>query len=156
VVIPGMGDDIQAIKAGIFEVGDVFLINKADREGSDKTVSDLRLMMDMDHKKHDEGGWRPPILKAQAVFDEGVKELLEEIDNHGKYLVETCGGLNFWKRRDKVREELTEMVKVRLVEDVLNMLMESGELDRAVEFVIEGKLDPYTACDNLLFSRRGR
>jgi LAO/AO transport system kinase len=150
VVIPGMGDDIQAIKAGILEIGDIFLINKADREGSDKTLSDLRLMIDMDQKKHDRGAWKPPILKVQAVFDKGVAEFIDEIDRHAKYLVETSGGLDFRESKAKVRQELEEMIKARLIEEVIDRLAESGEFDRAVESVVKGKIDPYTACENLV------
>ncbi len=153
VVIPGMGDDIQAIKAGILEVGDIFVINKADREGSDKTFSDLRLMIDMDQKKYREGKWRPPILKAEAVFDKGVSALLEEIDKHGHSLRETLGGLGLRRRSDKVREELAEMVKTRLIEEMLSRITDSGDFDRAVADIVDGRVDPYTACDNLVLPR---
>ena len=149
-VIPGMGDDIQAIKAGILEVGDIFLINKADREGADKTYSDLRTMIDMDHKKYADGGWRPPILKAQAVFDVGVAELLEEIEKHRQHLIETYGEMHSRRIEKRVREELREMVTARLVEGVLAKLTETGEFDKAVASVVDGDLDPYTACDNLV------
>lgn len=155
VVIPGMGDDIQAIKAGILEVGDIFVINKADREGTDKTVSDLRLMIDMDQKKYADGKWKPPILKAQAVFDQGVVELLEEIDKHRNYIVDAGGGLLVRRKEEKVREELVEMIKSRLIEEVVNQLSETGDFDRAVEAIVEGKMDPYTACDNLVLPRLG-
>ena len=150
VVIPGMGDDIQAIKAGILEIGDIFLINKADREGSDKTLSDLRLMINMDHKKYDRGEWKPPILKIQAVFDKGVAEFIDEIDKHAKYLAETAGRLDFRGNKAKVRQELGEMIKARLIEEVIDRLTESGDFDRAVESIIKGKIDPYTACENLV------
>ncbi len=150
VVIPGMGDDIQAIKAGILEIGDIFLINKADREGSDKTLSDLRLMIEMDQKKYDRGAWKPPILKVQAVFDKGVAEFIDEIDKHARYLAETAGGLDFRGSKAKVRQELGEMIKARLIEEVLDRLTESGDFDRAVESIIKGKIDPYTACENLV------
>lgn len=150
VVIPGMGDDIQAIKAGILEIGDIFLINKADREGSDKTLSDLRLMIEMDHKKYDRGGWKPPILKIEAVFDKGVAEFIDEIDKHAKYLAETAGRLDFRGNKAKVRQELGEMIKARLIEEVIDRLTESGDFDRAVESIINGKIDPYTACENLV------
>jgi len=150
VVIPGMGDDIQAIKAGILEVGDIFLINKSDREGTDKTVNDLRMMIEMDQRKYASGGWKPSILKVQAVFDKGVEEFIEEIDKHAEYLVETGGGLHFRRRREKVRQELTEMIKGRLIEEVIDKLTETGEFDRAVESIAEGTSDPYTACDNLV------
>jgi LAO/AO transport system kinase len=155
VVIPGMGDDIQAIKAGILEVGDIFVINKADREGTDKTLSDLRLMIDMDQKKYAGGKWKPPILKAQAVFDKGVADLLVEIEKHRNYIVDAGGGLIVRKKKDKVREELAEMVKNRVIEEVVNQLTETGEFDKAVKAIVEGKIDPYTACDNLVLPRLG-
>ncbi|MBC8460712.1 MAG: methylmalonyl Co-A mutase-associated GTPase MeaB [Deltaproteobacteria bacterium] len=155
VVMPGMGDDIQAIKAGILEVGDIFVINKADLDGTDKTMNHLRLMINMDQRKYEEGGWRPPILKAQAVFDKGVVELLKEIDRHGEFLKETWGDLHFRKRKDKVREELTEMVKARLVEEVIDKLNENGAFNKAVDSIVEGKMDPYTACDSLVLPKLG-
>jgi len=153
VVIPGMGDDIQAIKAGILEVGDIFLINKADREGADKTLSDLRMMINMDQRRYDDGGWKPPILKAEAVFDKGVAELLEEIENHRRYMMESATGMHFRKRKDKVREELAEMVKNRLIQEVFEQLTKSGEFENAVESIVEGKIDPYTAADNLVLPK---
>ena len=155
MVIPGMGDGIQAIKAGILEVGDIFLINKADREGTEKTLSDLRLMIEMDQKKYEGGRWKPPILKAQAVFDKGIAELLEEIENHEKHLSESSNGLPFRRRRDRVRQELGEMVKNRLIEEVINKLIETGEFDRTVESIVKGKIDPYSACDNLVLPKLG-
>ncbi|MCD6298702.1 MAG: methylmalonyl Co-A mutase-associated GTPase MeaB [Deltaproteobacteria bacterium] len=154
-VIPGMGDDIQAIKAGILEIGDIFLINKADREGTDKTFSDLRLMIEMDQKKYEDGSWKPPILKAQAVFDIGVKELLEEIDKHNRYLTKFSGERQVRRREDKVREELGDMIKSRLIEEVLDKITATGDFDKAVESIVEGKTDPYTACDNLVLPAIG-
>ena len=151
VVIPGMGDDIQAIKAGILEAGDIFVINKAEREGADKTLSDLRLMLDMDQKKYDEEEkWQPPIIKTEAIFDKGVRELLDAIEDHKKYLKERSGTLIFRRRREKVYEELMDLVKNRLVQEVLSKLTETGEFDRAVDQVVAGKLDPYSACDALV------
>jgi LAO/AO transport system kinase len=151
VVIPGMGDDIQAIKAGILEVGDIFVINKADREGADKTEGNLRFMIDMDQRKYEGGKWRPPVLKVQAIFDKGVEGILKKIEEHRESIVDTCGELHFRKR--KVREELAGMVKNRLIEDVIKKLTETGEFDRAVESIVKGKMDPYTACDNLVLSK---
>ena len=155
VVVPGMGDDIQAIKAGILEVGDIFVINKADREGADKTLNDLRLMIEMGQNKYEGAQWKPPILKAQAVFDKGVAEFLEEIEKHRSYLNKALGGVHFRKRKENVREELFEMVKNRLVEEVLNDLTETGQFEKAVESIIEGNVDPYTACDSLVLPKLG-
>lgn len=150
VVIPGMGDGIQAIKAGILEVGDIFLINKADREGSDKTYSDLKLMIEMDQRKYDEGTWKPPILKAQAVFDKGIAEFILEIDKHAQHLKTAFGGLNIRRQKEMVRQELGEMIKARLLEEVIDKLTETGDFDEAVQGIADGKVDPYTACDNLV------
>ncbi len=154
VVIPGMGDDIQAIKAGILEAADIFLINKADHEGTDKTMNDLKLMIEMDQKKYDRGEWKPPVLKAQALFDKGVKELLEEIERH-KGFMESRGSIQFRKRKDRVIEELSDMVKNRVVEEVLSSITKTGEFDRAVDSIVKGRVDPYTACDDLVLKRIG-
>jgi LAO/AO transport system kinase len=153
VVIPGMGDDIQAIKAGILEVGDIFVINKADREGADKTQHELRQMIDMNQKKFEQGKWRPPILKVEAVFDKGVADLLEEMEKHRKYLLEATPGIGLAKKKERIREELAEMIKNRLFQEVLDRLGESGDFERAVESVVSGERDPYTACDDLLFNK---
>jgi len=150
VVMPGMGDDIQVIKAGILEVGDIFVINKADREGADRTESHLKLMIEMDEKKYGEGAWEPPILRTQALFDKGTEGLLEEIDRHGTHLAGSGDGLNIRKREPKVREELAEMLKNRLIEKVSRRLTDAGDFDEAVKAIVEGKTDPYTACDDLV------
>jgi len=156
VVIPGMGDDIQAIKAGILEVGDIFVINKADREGADKTLNELRQMISMGHQKYKEGKWTPPILKVEAVFDRGVIELLEAIEKHRAYLMESGGDQHLVRRKQRIREELAEMVKNRLVQEVLDQLIESGDFERAVEAILAGEMDPYTASDDLVLSKLGR
>jgi LAO/AO transport system kinase len=150
VVMPGMGDDIQVIKAGILEVGDIFVINKADREGTDRTESHLKLMIEMDEKKYGEGVWQPPILRTQALFDKGTEGLLEEIDRHRTHLAGTGDGLNKRKRELKVREELAEMLKNRLIEKVSRRLTDTGDFDEAVKAIVDGKTDPYTACDDLV------
>ncbi len=155
VVIPGMGDDIQAIKAGILEVGDIFLVNKSDREGTDKTVTDLRLMIEMDERKFDRGLWKPPILKVEAVFDKGVDDFLDAVDRHAQYLEQTEGGLKSRRSPDKVRQEMVDMIKARLIEEVLDKLTESGDFDRAVDAIVKGDLDPYSACENLVFPALG-
>ena len=153
VVIPGMGDDIQAIKAGILEVGDVFLINKADREGADKTFNELRQMIDMGHERYEEGKWKPPILKAEAVFDRGVTELLDTIEKHRGHLLETSRGKRPGRNKERIREELAEMIKNRLLQEVVDRMVESGEFEGAVNAVMSEEKDPYTACDDLLLPK---
>ncbi|MBW1690247.1 MAG: methylmalonyl Co-A mutase-associated GTPase MeaB [Deltaproteobacteria bacterium] len=148
VLVPGMGDDIQALKAGILEVGDIFVVNKADREGTDRTVNDLRLMIEMDEKRYKDG-WKPPILTAQAVFDKGIQEILEEIENHKAFLassVERQSAL----QHEKARHDLTEMIKDQIIQEVLADIVNSGEFEQALQSIAERKLDPYTACDTIV------
>jgi LAO/AO transport system kinase len=150
VVIPGMGDDIQAIKAGILEVGDIFVVNKADRDGADKTYSDLDMMINMNRGKYAGNQWKPPILKMEAAFDKGVSELLNEIENHKNHLMTSDGDRYGGRPREKVRDELAEMVRNRLLQRVVEGLIESGAFDTAVNSIMAGKVDPYTACDELV------
>ena len=150
VVIPGMGDDIQAIKAGILEVGDIFVVNKSDRDGADKTRSDLELMLNMDREKYTENQWKPPILKTEAAFDKGVSELLDEIEKHKKHLLTSEGERYGGRQRERVRDELAEMVRNRLLQRVLQGLLESGAFEKAVDAIMAGNVDPYTACDELV------
>ncbi len=148
VLIPGMGDDIQALKAGILEVGDIFVINKADREGADRTVSDIRLMIEMDEKRY-KNGWKPPIITAQAVFDKGITEILEEIENHAAYLT-SSEEKKFKVRYEKARNNLAEMIRDRITTEVLSDIVQSGEFEDAVQLIVERQIDPYTACDAII------
>ncbi len=152
VTVPGMGDDIQAIKAGILETGDIFVINKADREGVEKTLSDLRLMIEMDQKKHKDGMWVPPILKVEALSDKGVTELLEEIEKHKRYLSDPTGSPRFGRKKEMLRDELADMVRNRIIQEVSERIAASGEFEKAVDAVLNGEVDPYTACDKLVLN----
>jgi len=151
VLIPGMGDDVQALKAGILEVGDIFLINKSDREGVDKTVSDIRLMIEMDEKRYKDG-WKPPILTAQAVFDKGIKELLDEIEKHRLHLSSNKGMVSTLKY-EKTKNDLYEMIKDKIVKEILNDIVNSGEFEDAIRSIIDKKIDPYTACDKIVSAK---
>jgi LAO/AO transport system kinase len=148
VLIPGMGDDIQALKAGILEVGDIFVINKADREGADRTVNDIRLMIEMDEKRY-KNGWKPPILTAQAVFDKGIAEILDEIENHASYL-RSSEEKRSRVRYEKARNNLVEMIRDRINMEVLSDIVQSGEFEDAVQLIVDRQIDPYTACDNII------
>jgi LAO/AO transport system kinase len=155
VVIPGMGDDIQAIKAGILEAGDIFVINKSEREGSGKTFNDLRTMIKMDQKKDEEDDWMPPVLETEAIADKGVKELLTEIEKHRRYLVGSSGDMNLRRRKDRARVELAEMIKSRLLQEVFASITEEGEFENAVESILQGETDPYTASEELILKKLG-
>jgi LAO/AO transport system kinase len=110
-------------------------------------------MIDMDQKKHEQGGWIPPILKLEAVFDKGTAEFLEEIEKHRLYLTESVPALKFGRKTKMMREELADMVRNRIIQEVFDRLESSGEFDEAVAAVLSGKIDPYTACDNLVLSK---
>jgi len=99
VVIPGMGDSVQAMKSGIFETGDIFVINKSEREGAEKTLNDLSLMIEGNPEKYVGGRWKPPILKIEAILDKGIKEFLIEVERHRNYLFNT--GIRFGSRGKK-------------------------------------------------------
>jgi LAO/AO transport system kinase len=151
VLVPGMGDDIQALKAGILEVGDIFVVNKADREGADRTVNDLRLMVEMDEKRY-KNAWKPPILTAQAVFDKGVQEILDEIEKHRTYLTsspERGSTLQY----EKVKHDLTEMIRDQIINKVLADIVNSGEFEEALQSIMKRELDPYTACDTIVLQK---
>lgn len=153
VVIPGMGDEIQAMKAGILEAGDIFVINKADRDGSDRTYMDLRLLMETGNGGNKEKMWITPILKTEAIADKGIPELLREIEKHRTFLADSIGDLNLRRSRERVREELAEMIKSRLVQEAVHLMLESGEFEKAVESIATGDTDPYTETDRLILPK---
>lgn len=144
VVNAGWGDAVQANKAGLLEVADLFVVNKADREGVAETVRDLELMLELSQL----GDWRPPILKTVASTGEGVDELWDAIRSHQVYL-ETDGRLNA-KRAIRLREELRSIIVERLYERAGGLC--TGErFEQVAASVIDRKLDPYSAADSLLF-----
>lgn len=150
VVIPGMGDDIQAIKAGVLEAGDIFVINKSDREGSDMTMKDLRSMIDTGHDIKGNNDWIPPILKVEALNDIGIKDLIDRIMEHRSYLCELPGGLNLRANREKLRQEMIEMIRDRLVSEVLGKVTKSKEFEKIIDSIVEGRVNPYSVSDEIL------
>jgi LAO/AO transport system kinase len=150
VVIPGMGDEIQAIKAGVLEVGDIFVINKADQDGAEATHNDLQNMIGLAHQKYSRRNWLPPIVKTQALQGEGLSELFEEIDRHKDSLYENAKTKRTARKKNQVREVLAEMLKDRIMATVMDKIAGSGEFDRTVQAIANGTLDPYTACDTLI------
>ena len=144
VLPPGLGDEIQAIKAGIMEIGDVFVANKADRENADKTVTDIEAMLDMAPEKDE---WRPPVIKTVAITGEGITELLNKIDQHREYL--ETGALEL-RRKQRVEAELVEAIKQRVTESVLRELKERGKFDELIHKILTREMDPYSAADMVL------
>ena len=148
LLAPGMGDGIQAAKAGILEIGDVYAVNKADREGADRTRRELRTMLSMAERR--EGGWRQPVLKTVASTGEGIEELLAEIDRHAEWL---AGSGELTRRRTlRARREVEAIA-------LATMRARWGEtggadLDVLAGRVAAGDVDAYAAADELLDSSR--
>jgi LAO/AO transport system kinase len=139
VTIPGLGDDIQAIKAGILEIADVFVINKADREGVERTAKDLRMMLSIG----EHGEWLPPILKAVASREEGIDRVLAEIERHREHLA--ASGEIERRRRSHLRLRVETILKERVVAAADRVL----GVDREVERGHQEKIDPYRVADRL-------
>ena len=146
LLAPGMGDGIQAAKAGILEVADVFVVNKADRDGADSVVRDLRYMLSLGDRRTDEG-WRVPIVKTVASRSEGADEVVEQIERHGGWLVDN-GQLEVRRRRRAADE--VEAIALTNLRERIGDLSGSESLALLAGRVVSGELDPYTAADELV------
>ncbi len=144
VVNPGAGDSIQANKAGLFEVADLFVINKADRPGAREAERDLQMMLDMDPLM---GAWRPPVLQTVASEGQGVAELWAAVDEHRQFLTES-GELES-RRRKRAAAELREIV-VRRIEQRAQHVTGGPDFDRVLDAVTERETDPYSAAEEIL------
>ena len=146
VVNPGWGDAIQANKAGLMEVADLFVINKADRPGEADTRRDLEAMLDLGGVGED-GGWRPPVVAAVATTGEGVDDLREALGRHQAHLA--GDGRLEAKRAARLRDELSLIVTQRLRHKAAALLGD-GDVDRLEQAVLDRHLDPWAAADEIL------
>jgi LAO/AO transport system kinase len=153
VVVPGMGDHIQAIKAGIFEVGDIFVINKADRPDAGKTFNDLKTMFDIAKKRSKRQDWEPPILMAEAANNKGIAELLNEVEKYRKNRKMLSHEAIIRHEQSAIHNELLDMIKNRLIENVLNHITNSPDFKTYLDCIMDGTKDPYSACDELLSAK---
>jgi len=144
VLAPGLGDDIQAIKAGQMEIGDIFVVNKGDRENANKAVSDIQAMLELAPEKK---GWKPPVIKTSALTGEGIADLLERIDEHAKHLKKGAHGE---RRKERVENELAEALTQKITESLMKELKQSEEWKRLAKKILSRKIDPYSAADKLL------
>lgn len=148
VTVPGMGDDIQAIKAGILEIADIFVVNKADRPGADQTAAELRMLLSLDAHRG-ERDWRVPIVKTSAASGEGIPELADKLAAHLQSLRET-GQLASRSGRQARSEMLALLQQVMLAR--IEATVGPEEWRRLIDEVVERQTDPYTAAD--LLARR--
>jgi LAO/AO transport system kinase len=143
ILVPGMGDDVQTIKAGIMEIADIFVINKSDRDGAEHVEREIRTLQSL-AMRHD--GWTPPIVKTIASEGTGVKELAEAVANYETYLQKENLALN--KRVENWQERLVEMLRDLMLEKAQAQLGD-GNLARLAAEVAEHKRDPYTLVEEI-------
>ena len=143
MIVPGTGDEVQALKAGIMEIADIFVVNKADREGADRTVMSIQAMQAM-HTFAD-GEWRPPILKTEATSGLGVPELLETIEKFRQHTLATQGS----RRRARAEWRLRELLGHRFIEHVEKQVLAAGEFEQILERIAARETDPYSAVDGI-------
>jgi LAO/AO transport system kinase len=145
VLVPGMGDDIQAIKAGIMEIGDIFVINKADREGVYSTEKELEALLSLSSR---EDGWQPPIIKTIATENKGINDLVAAIESYRNFNFVTDLGSD--RRRAIARWRILELLRERLVARTLASDSASDTLDRLADEVATRRRDPYSAVEELI------
>ncbi|MER6245996.1 methylmalonyl Co-A mutase-associated GTPase MeaB [Streptomyces griseorubiginosus] len=146
LLAPGMGDGIQAAKAGILEIGDVYVVNKADRDGADATARDLNHMLGLGESRRP-GDWRPPIVKTVASRGEGVDEVVEALEKHRAWMEEH--GVLAERRRARAAHEV-EAIALTALRERIGDLRGDRRLDALAERIVAGELDPYRAADELV------
>ena len=147
VVVPGLGDDIQAIKAGILEIGDLFTINKADREGVDKLNIEIEMMLELNQESVE---WRPPINRTVASKDEGITEVVDSIEEHKKFLFQT--GKIEMIRANRIKSEVTAMVNDRISRYVDAKVVATEEFAKTITRLQNREIDPYSVVDKIVDS----
>jgi LAO/AO transport system kinase len=144
ITMPGLGDDIQTIKAGIMEIGDIFVVNKSDHDGADKRVAELQAMLELENS---DSGWQPPVLMTMARKGDGVQELLYTAFEHFKWLSES----GHKKKMDilRSREELFRIMEEKIEKVVMDRVSED-EIQKLSHRIAERELDPFKAASGLL------
>jgi len=145
ILVPGMGDDVQTIKAGIMEIADIFIINKSDRDGAERVEREIRAMQSLAVRHNN---WTPPIVKTVASDGTGVLEVVESIEKYREYLKQGSLGRN--RRVENWRKRITEMLRDALFQRVVTDYLGNGEAERFAVEVAEHKRDPYSLVEQLV------
>ena len=149
VLVPGMGDDIQALKAGIMEIGDIFVINKCDRPGVEKMERAILGLLSLGHRAD---GWQPPIVKTTATKGEGVAELFEAIDRYYVFFRNSISRSR--KKQEAERQRLINLLEERLVNTAVEQIFPDGELNDLVSAIAERRQDPYSVVEQIIRNLR--
>ena len=144
MIVPGSGDEVQALKAGIMEIADIFVVNKADREGADRAVAAIETVLSL--QTFAPGEWRPPILKTEATSGKGVAELLEAIDRFRGQSESSQGT----RRRARAEWRLRELMSQRFMQHVERRVLQAGEFEQVLDQIAARAVDPYSAVDSIL------
>ena len=143
-IVPGSGDEVQALKAGIMEIADIFVVNKADRDGVERTVQSIRALQSL--QTFGEGDWRPPILKTEATTGKGVPELLQAVERFREHTAAQRGN----RRRARAEWRVRELLAQRFLQFVERDVLAAGEFDRVLDQIAARQVDPYTAVDRIV------
>lgn len=144
IMVPGLGDDIQAIKAGILEIGDIFVVNKSDRDGANRVVIELEMMLGLNPEKK---AWIPPILMTVADQNKGVAEVVTEIQKHHKHLKET--GEMLGRNRSRVEGEVMELLINKMTNYIINKINSTDEFQKEIDRIVGRETDPYTLVESI-------
>jgi LAO/AO transport system kinase len=152
VMVPGLGDDIQAIKAGILEIGDIFVVNKADRDGADRTTRELENMLEM--RTAPEGSWSPQVMRTEAQRGTGVTELTSEILAHRDHLFSSGSINNFLRERNE--RHFLDILRDSIFKQAMAFMEKDGTLFRVVDGMGTNRIDPYTAAEQVISDMMGK
>jgi LAO/AO transport system kinase len=143
-LVPGAGDEVQALKAGIMEIADIFVVNKADREGADRTVASIEALLSLD--TYGGGRWRPPIVKTEANTGKGVPERAAAIEAFRAHTAAALGE----RRRARAEFRVQELIAHRFVQHVHDHVMRAGEFQSLLDRIAARETDPYTVVDDII------
>ena len=143
-LVPGSGDEVQALKAGIMEIADIFVVNKGDREGADRTMASIEAMLSLE--TYEAGAWRPPIVKTEATTGKGVPELVAAIERFRAYTRATLGE----RRRARAEFRVRELLSHRFVQHVEREVLAPGEFERLLDTIARRETDPYSVVDEIV------
>jgi LAO/AO transport system kinase len=145
IFVPESGDSIQAMKAGLMEIADIFVVNKSDREGAKRIISELDMILDIRRKK---GEWEYPIVSTEAVNNKGIDLLLEKVSEHKKFITEN--GILEQHRKNQIKTDLKKIIELKVRELVDEKILNSFDIEKVAERVYQGKDDPYSAGERVL------
>ena len=143
VMVPGLGDDIQAIKAGIMEIGDVFAVNKADRDGAERTATEINMMLDLNREQK----YRPPVVKVIANENNGIDKLLEHIEKHIEFM--DTSGEYLTRKKLSIKTEIVEIFRDNILHSLKELSEKTKVIEETVERVLIKEIDPYTAAKEM-------